>query len=1397
MTEQTYTIYLPQDRRVALASGATLPARATGAALLADISGFTPLTEALTLALGPRQGIEELTAQINRVYDALIDQVERFGGSVVGFAGDAITCWFDDGGRELGVGSWNDTPAPADPNPQSPSPNSQPPSPAALRAVACALSMQRAMGPFSALQLPGGGLTAVALKVAVAAGPARRFSVGDPDIQLIDTLVGATVARTAIGEHLAEKGEVLVDANTATILGEQLRISEWRADESGAQYGVVGSLLAAAPEAPWRPAALTAEQARPWLLPPVHERLRDGLGEFLTELRPVVALFLRFGGLDYDGDPEVGLRLDEFIRRVQHVLVRYGGTLLQLTIGDKGSYLYAAFGAPIGHEDDARRSVSAALELRALPGELDSPLTVQIGISQGVIRSGAYGGATRRTYGVLGDEVNLAARLMQHASLGEVLLSGRVIERIGVAFNYESLPPVQLKGKRELVPLARLIGPRAALAVGAQRGALIGRAAELRRLRRLLRPLAAGRSAGLICVYGEAGMGKSRLIAELRRPPQRARRGRAELAWIDLPADEVLRQSLNPFRSLLRERLGAGADADRAAFDAAIDELRAAVNGDPRGAALAAELDRTRSFLAALIDIRSAGSLYERLGPKLRYENTLAGLKALLLAESLRRPLVLHVEDAQWLDEDSLAALRELTRNTADYPIAVLLTSRYNDDGSPIAWPVDPAVPQAIVDLRALDADGVRAIAAQVFGGPVGDDLTNFLTAKTGGNPFFAEQLALDLRERGVLDPATALQAATLAEVPDTLTAVLIARLDRLTARVRAVVQTAAVLGQEFELRLLAGMLRGDAAMLDEVHQAEREAIWLALSELRYLFRHALLRDAAYAMQLRARLRELHRLAATVIELIHPAELAAHAADLAYHYGRAEDTAQERRYAQLAGEQAAARYANADAAAFFGRALDLTPVADGPGRYTLLLAREQIYDLQGARETQRADLGALAELAALLDDPARRAEVALRQARHADVTGDYAAMVAAAQRAIDLAARDQAGQAAGHLHWARALWYQGDYAGVQAQASRALELARAAGSQRLEADSLRILGNAAMYQGNYAEARTAYESAIQIQQALGDRQGESSTRSNLGIIAWYQGDYTVARELYGYDLQVKREIGDRYGQSLALLNLGEVAVVQGDYLGAQSYYAEALRLKRETGDRYGESVVLTSLGDVVTILGDWEQARASYDQALEITRALGHRQQQGWALARLGLLLHQQGQPDEALAQAEQAQALARAINDRNTLAYALTLAGHALAALVRPPEAEAAYREAIELRAALAQPNLAAEAQAGLARLALDGGDLNAALALAESILAQLDGRELEGADEPFGVYLSCYQALRAAADARAGDTLAVAYTRLQERAARISDAGARQVFLARVPSHRALAEAWQAAQP
>jgi len=360
--------YLPEDRAWAIAHDLTLPERANGAALFADISGFTSLTEGLTQTLGPRVGIENLTDRINTVYARLTAAIAWWRGSVISFSGDAITCWFDDTDG-----------------------------PAAPRAAVCGLALQAAMAEFRTLPLPGGRTTALALKVAIATGPARRFTVGDPMLQQLDVLAGALLGRIAAGEQLTHPGEVLIDRATVAALGLHASLGEQRLDLDSREHFTLLRALADPPAAaPWVQVALPATALHPWVHQAIWSRHEAGLGAFLTELRRVVALFLRFGGIDFDIDDSAGEWLDAFIRRAQVVLANTGGSLLQLTVGDKGAYLYAAFGAPVAHEDDARRAARAALDLHALAADLGLP-PFQIGLSQGIVRTGAYGGPTRQT----------------------------------------------------------------------------------------------------------------------------------------------------------------------------------------------------------------------------------------------------------------------------------------------------------------------------------------------------------------------------------------------------------------------------------------------------------------------------------------------------------------------------------------------------------------------------------------------------------------------------------------------------------------------------------------------------------------------------------------------------------------------------------------------------------------------------------------------------------------------------------------------------------------------------------------------------------------------------------------------------------------------------------------
>ena len=257
--------------------------------------------------------------------------------------------------------------------------------------------------------------------------------------------------------------------------------------------------------------------------PAVYERLRTGRGEFLAELRPAFPVFLRFGGIDYDDDPEAIDKLDAFVRRAQRIMAGYGGNVLQLTLGDKGAYLYGVFGSPVAHEDDAARACAAALELRDLDQTTDAR-DIQIGIAHGRLRSGTYGHAMRRTFVCLGDAVNLSARLMSNgAASARIYVEDHVRRAAGDAFIWEALPALTRQGQggddRRPRPdrLARTrVPPQDPVSARPRRPA---RASSRR-------SMSAGgddrgRRAGSSAISADAGMGKSRLIAEFVRIARR------------------------------------------------------------------------------------------------------------------------------------------------------------------------------------------------------------------------------------------------------------------------------------------------------------------------------------------------------------------------------------------------------------------------------------------------------------------------------------------------------------------------------------------------------------------------------------------------------------------------------------------------------------------------------------------------------------------------------------------------------------------------------------------------------------------------------------------------------------------------------------------------------------
>jgi len=1336
------------------------------ATLFVDIAGFTRLTE--NLMQHAKDGAECLTDALRSIFEPLVHLVSVHGGLIPRFAGDAFTAIFPLDSPTL-QGEWVG---------------------GEIAALQAAFAIQQFFGPAGRLiSTPYGDFT-LSVKVGFALGTVHWGIPGQAGIYDF-YFRGPAIDDCAHAEEQAEKGQIIVEHKALPFIQTHVTSQPLAHPHyhqllacslPALQAEVAPNLQPSSPCAPLRP--LTVADLAPFVPPSILDL--PGRAEF----REICVLFLSFCEPSHDapavGEPTAEESLHTFLAEAMTTIRIYGGNFNQIDFGDQGGLLVLLFGAPVAYENNCVRAAEylLAMQAKALPIRWRASLTF------GTVWAGMRGGVERCEYGAVGDVMNMASRMAMKATWGEIWLSQAVADQLQGAYQVTALGTMPFKGKSQPQPIYRLLTKTEASQPALALGNLVGRADTLARLLAWVQPIYAGRCAGLLSIYGEAGIGKSRLVHELQKQmtamTEEQRAGTRPVLWLKCPVDAMLRQSLNPFKTLLRhyfhQRSDQSATQNRAHFDQGIDRLIQRLRELTPGLPVTSTatqirmrqqtLERSRSFLAALAGIQWPGSLYEQVEPQLRFENMLAAFKNFVQAEAACQPVLLELEDIHWLDEDSQRLLQLLTHNLADTALAILCTARYGDDGAPCQLTVAADLPQQQLDLDYLTLDGVKTYAEALLHYPIDEEAAHLLLEKTNGNPFFVEQLVLDLREHQLFTLSTSdtgvrygIKAFDSTTVPTTLNGLLVARLDRLGAATKRVVQTAAVLGREFAQPVLAQMVSEPQVLPAKLKQAEQEQIWSPVATTRYLFRHALLRDAAYDMQLRAHLRALHRQAGVAIQQVYSPELSLYYPALAFHYDQAAAAAEAAHWYSLAGEEAAARYANEEAVRYFTRALACTPENDLATRYRCLLGREQVYEVQSKRAAQQESLLLLWEVAQQLAEPEKLAEVSLRQATFARLTSDYPAALVAAQQAVAYA--QQAASAAlllkGYQVWGRTLWHQGHYGAAQAQLQNALALAHST-------------------------------------QQRGD---EALCRYDIGVTFYYEGAYAQARQQLAQAQAIYRHLADRRGESSTLIMFGNIARELGDYGGAQQQYEAALQLCQALGWRYGELFLLGSIGNNAFELGDYAAAQRYHQQAILGYAEVGNRNNEALSLATLGLISHILGDQATAKALVEQALAMQQTIGDKNGESYSCTYLGHSLTALGDWPGALAAYQQAIALRQALKVGGQRLDSLAGLAHVLWLLGEQTQAQQHVATITAWLEEQGVDGVELPIRVYLTCYHILEATAQQGvnqlryAQQILAAGYCLLQQRANAIQDEVMCQRFLQNVPFNRELLANWQAQNP
>lgn len=1228
-----------------------------GTLAFVDISGFTQLTE--RLARRGKAGAEEMSDILDGTFGELLTVGAEFDAHLVKWGGDALLLLFQ--------------------GPQS-----------AAAATAACTAMMQTLEVVGRLDTSAGEVT-LRMSAGVHTGSFDFVLVGDRHRELLVT--GPAATTTALMEQLADAGEIVMSAATATRLP-----AESRGEPRGS-----GILLAQPPPAHRRPGQAAHDPAgrdvSVFLPEPIRAFLLAHGGD--GEHREVAVAFAEFTGVDEllarEGPAAVTEAVHGLVTATQEAAARHRVTFFETDIGPDGGKIMLVAGAPRSLGDNQQRLLHVARSVVSHAG----PLRVRVGVNTGRVYAGGFGPPFRRTYSVKGDAVNLAARVMGKTATGEVWATDAVIRRCSGAFVTRQVEPFSVKGKSAPVRAHRVGAPAApADRTPVELPPLVGREQDLALLLDGVRSAVAG-SGAVIVVVGEPGIGKSRLTAELA--------ARAGIAHIGIACEEYEATTpYGPLRRLLRSLLGIGQDSDRRT---AADILTRRVSRD------APHLLPVLSLVAAVVDADVPDSEEtEALTEQFRRRRLEEAAVDLLLG-LLPEPSLLVVDDAHLADDSSAALLAALCLQAPARPLLVVVTRRDQrgglevpDDSYPVELRLEPLDDTAATNL-AEDATDDQPLPVHVM---------TELVRRAGGNPLFVRALVMAARH------------ADGVALPDNVEGVIGAQIDRLPPADRSLLRAAAALGMRFDPALLAEVLERES-------QAPGFGAWRRLASFVrpdgdvMVFRHALVRDTAYeGLPFRRRL-ALHALIGEAIERRAGGVSEEHAELLALHYAKAERWQATWFYARIAGDRAVSRYAFVEAAEFYeaalaaGRRESVEPVL-------LASVLERLGDVASSLGEFARSVACYQQAWLLVpDDPLLRARLAARLAAGCEYCGDLTeaqAWLTRGQDGLRGSADPVAAQEDARLVVRRAflLHQQGDDPAAEACATEGLTLAEQSGARDAMAMAWTVLDIVEQMQGRFGVAPEDVPArrALALWQELGDLSWQARLHNYLGARAYYEGRWDEAVEMYEQSHHAYQRIGDNFNAAMELGNIAEIVGDRGEPAKAGQMLRQVLRaakasrasfevlfwecLRARFLARAGEAG--NALAELLRVAHELEtqgrsvftleaRARAAEclatlgraDEALAMADGLLHRSADlpGSATSRpllhrvRGYALAQLGRYEEAAAALATSLATARELNALHEVAFTL----HALVGLGR-------------LRADLAQDDADSELAALRARLAM-----------------------------------------------------------------------------------------------